>query len=466
MAFACSAVYLLNLRGDVLIYRAYRDDVNRNVIESFRDEILSDSERSDGTGPLRLLGSASFLYVRVENVYLVVVTQGNSNATLALKFMTDLAGVFRSYFGGECNDNAIRNNFVIIYELLDEVMDYGYPQTLDAETLKRYITQEGNKSENAKTAWQRAEEVRNATLQVTGAVPHRNEGLVYKKNEVFLDIKEEVNLLMSAKGTVLRTDVTGKLIMRCFLSGMPELRLGLNDVKVMEGAAGGGGGGGNSRQVDIDDIVFHQCVNLANFDSERAISLVPPDGEFELMRYRISDGIKLPFKVLPSIRELGRTRLEANVRIRSVYSDKLFAIVLKVKIPVPPTTARATINVTSGKAKYDAGQNALIWKVKRYPGQQEVSLDAEVEMVASTKENSKKWAKPPISLDFQVPMFTASGLRVMYLKVLEKSGYNVHRWVRYLCKSGSYDVRVGDNSGSASDSGRYDEQGPERAPGM
>ncbi|GHP05403.1 hypothetical protein PPROV_000415400 [Pycnococcus provasolii] len=245
----------------------------------------------------------------------------------------------------------------------------------------------------------------------------------------------------------------------CFMRAEPASRS-------MEGAAGGGGGGGNSRQVDIDDIVFHQCVNLANFDSERAISLVPPDGEFELMRYRISDGIKLPFKVLPSIRELGRTRLEANVRIRSVYSDKLFAIVLKVKIPVPPTTARATINVTSGKAKYDAGQNALIWKVKRYPGQQEVSLDAEVEMVASTKENSKKWAKPPISLDFQVPMFTASGLRVRYLKVLEKSGYNVHRWVRYLCKSGSYDVRVGDNSGSASDSGRYDEQGPERAPGM
>ena len=256
-----------------------------------------------------------------------------------------------------------------------------------------------------------------------------------------LDIKEEVNLLMSSKGTILRADVTGKLIMRCFLSGMPELRLGLNDVKAMEGV---GGPSATSKQVDIDDMVFHQCVNLANFDSERAISLVPPDGEFELMRYRISDGIKLPFKVLPSIRELGRTRLEANVRIRSVYTDKLFALVLKVKIPVPPTTAKTSITVTSGKAKYDAAQNAIVWKIRRYPGQQEVSLDAEVELVATTKEGSKKWSKPPISLDFQVPMYTASGLRVRYLKVLEKSGYNVHRWVRYLCTSGSYDVRVGE----------------------
>lgn len=95
--------------------------------------------------------------------------------------------------------------------------------------------------------------VPNATLQVTGAVGWRREGLNYKKNEVFLDIVESVNLLMSSKGTVylcftfsfinfnslinnlmligsvLRCDVTGKILMKCFLSGMPDLKLGLND---------------------------------------------------------------------------------------------------------------------------------------------------------------------------------------------------------------------------------------------
>ena len=28
-----------------------------------------------------------------------------------------------------------------------------------------------------------------------------------------------------------------------------------------------------------------------------------------------------------------------------------------------------------------------------------------------------KWGQPPINLDFQVPMFTASGLRIRFLKV-------------------------------------------------
>jgi hypothetical protein len=37
-------------------------------------------------------------------------------------------------------------------------------------------------------------------MQVTGAVSWRREGLRYKKNEVFLDIVESINVLMTAKG--------------------------------------------------------------------------------------------------------------------------------------------------------------------------------------------------------------------------------------------------------------------------
>jgi hypothetical protein len=37
-------------------------------------------------------------------------------------------------------------------------------------------------------------------MQVTGAVSWRREGLKYKKNEVYLDIVESINVLMTAKG--------------------------------------------------------------------------------------------------------------------------------------------------------------------------------------------------------------------------------------------------------------------------
>lgn len=45
-------------------------------------------------------------------------------------------------------------------------------------------------------------------------------------------------------------------------------------------------------------------------------------------------------------------------------------------------------------------------------------------------------------MDFQVLMFTSSGLLVRFLKVFEKSGYQSVKWVRYMTKAGSYQIRV------------------------
>ncbi len=57
--------------------------------------------------------------------------------------------------------------------------------------------------------------------------------------------------------------------------------------------------------------------------------------------------------------------------------------------------------------------------------------------------NRQVWARPPIDVDFQVLMFTSSGLIVRFLKVFEKSNYHSVKWVRYLTKaSGSYQIRV------------------------
>lgn len=48
--------------------------------------------------------------------------------------------------------------------------------------------------------------------------------------------------------------------------------------------------------VALDDMHFHQCVKLTRFEAERAISFVPPDGECELIKYRTTNDIKLPFR--------------------------------------------------------------------------------------------------------------------------------------------------------------------------
>jgi hypothetical protein len=45
--------------------------------------------------------------------------------------------------------------------------------------------------------------------------------------------------------------------------------------------------------VELEDVKFHQCVRLSRFDNDRTISFVPPDGEFELMSYRLNTQVTI-----------------------------------------------------------------------------------------------------------------------------------------------------------------------------
>ena len=253
------------------------------------------------------------------------------------------------------NEAAVKNNFVLIYELLDEVVDFGYPQITDPNIMKSFIYQKGVKS--LLPVAKEKEVNKSSTLTVTGALAWRQEGIMHKKNEVFLDVIEQVNMLVSSKGlchgaadtirgaavrvgTTLRCDVNGKIMMKCFLSGMPEMKLGLSE--------------------KMGDMTFHQCVNLAAFESQKVTTFIPPEGEFELMKYRsvglaayvesqrafrCQDGINVPFKVLPAINEHGRSRVESSISVKSVFPASLFALNVVILVPVPKNTAKCNIVV-------------------------------------------------------------------------------------------------------------------------
>ena len=80
-------------------------------------------------------------------------------------------------------------------------------------------------------------------------------------------------------------------------------------------------------------------------------------------------------------------------------------------------------------------------RIPRIQGGQESTFTATANLTSTT--HRQVWARPPIDADFQVLMFTSSGLIVRFLKVFEKSNYQSIKWVRYLTKaSGSYQIRV------------------------
>ncbi|KAM0935654.1 putative clathrin adaptor, mu subunit, Longin-like domain superfamily [Dioscorea sansibarensis] len=120
MPLAASAIYFLNLRGDVLINRLYGDDVGGNMVDAFQPHIMQTKEL--GTCPVRRIGS--FLYMIIRNVYIVIVVSGNANVACAFKFVVEAVQLFKSYFGGAFDEDAIRNSFLLIYEFLDGMFPF------------------------------------------------------------------------------------------------------------------------------------------------------------------------------------------------------------------------------------------------------------------------------------------------------------------------------------------------------
>ena len=64
---------------------------------------------------------------------------------MVFEFLLKMCDVMAAYFGKISEEN-VKNNFVLIYELLDELLDFGYPQNTDTGILKTFITQQGIKS--------------------------------------------------------------------------------------------------------------------------------------------------------------------------------------------------------------------------------------------------------------------------------------------------------------------------------
>ena len=112
---------------------------------------------------------------------------------MILYFLQKLVEVLAEYFDG-LEDESIRDNFVVTYELLDEMMDNGYPQITEEKVLREYIKTESNKLE-------KSDKISEAQVPIAASniVSWRPEGIKYSKNEIFLDVVEKLNLLVYLK---------------------------------------------------------------------------------------------------------------------------------------------------------------------------------------------------------------------------------------------------------------------------
>jgi len=443
-----SALFFLDLKGKTLLARNYRGDIPLSAVERFPTLLSEIEEETSSAPPCLTADGINYLYIRHNNLYLLALTKRNSNAAEVLLFLHKIVEVFTEYFK-ELEEESIRDNFVVIYELLDEMMDFGYPQTTEHKILQEYITQESHKLEVQARP----------PIAVTNAVSWRSEGIRYRKNEVFLDVVESLNLLVSSSGNVLRSEILGAIKMKCYLSGMPELRLGLND-KVMFETTGRATRG---KSVEMEDVKFHQCVRLSRFENDRTISFIPPDGEFELMSYRLNTQVKPLIWVECVVENHSGSRVEYMLKAKAQFKRRSTANNVEIHVPVPEDADTPRFRTNIGSVHYAPESSEIVWKIKQFGGGKEFLMRAELGLpsVRGDEErgggmmggfggsmggiaNAGK-SKRPINVKFEIPYFTTSGIQVRYLKIIEpKLQYPSLPWVRYITQSGDIAVRLPD----------------------
>ena len=78
---ALSAIYILDMKGKVLINRNYRGDIENTVIDKFIGLVMDREE--DGTlTPLLQTEECTFAFIRRNNLYVVATTKKNSNIAM------------------------------------------------------------------------------------------------------------------------------------------------------------------------------------------------------------------------------------------------------------------------------------------------------------------------------------------------------------------------------------------------
>lgn len=105
------------------------------------------------------------------------------------------------------------------------------------------------------------------------------------------------------------------------------------------------------------------------------------------MTYRITENINLPFKVMPVVQEYGKQRIEYSVKVKSIFDQTNFATNVVVKIPVPKNTENCRVYATgSGKAKYEPEKQALMWRIKKFSGDSEYVITAEISLTQTKSD--------------------------------------------------------------------------------
>ncbi|XP_077596180.1 AP-4 complex subunit mu-1 [Stigmatopora nigra] len=436
-----SQVFILSSKGDRLVYKDFRGDVASDAVGIFYDKVTALT--GDQPPVVMTHKDVHFVHVWQGGLYLVATTAAASSSPFAIiKFLNRLAALIKDYCGA-LSEKTLQMNFALVYELLDEMLDFGYVQSTSCDVLKNFIQTEALSArpfslfDLANVGLFGADTQQSKVAPGSAAARPMQGG----KSEIFVDVIERMSVVMGANGVLMKAEVEGEVVVKCFLPSCSEIRMGLNeDLSIGDPQLRGYGAA-----VRVDECHFHPAVRLDEFDAHRILRLSPSQGEQSIMQYRLADHLPLapPFRLFPAIEKDKTGRLLLFFKLRCDLPPKSSAVNVSATVRVPKGCVSLSQELSSPdqSAELQPHNRAVVWNIARFVGGTQLSalfkLDVPALSSASTLEVG------PVALTFELPKVTASGLHVRFLRLAPaQHGGPARRWVRYVTHSDSYAIRI------------------------
>ena len=421
----------------MIINRNFRKDVPKGINDTFFRRVKI-AEEADFAPPVFNVEGFNFAYLKKSDLYIMCVTLENLSPTFLIEMLTELQRLIKDHIG-VLSEEAVRKNFVLVYEILDEMFDFGYPQISSTKEVKQFVfTEPVSVVENNLINKIKNITVSGNTMNPNAILKPMSQADDKKgKNEIYVDIYEKLTVVLNSSGGIINTAIDGRIQMKSYLKGNPELTLVLCDeINVNNGY---------SSAIVLDDYNFHQCVDSSGFNNAKTLQISPPDGEFVVMNYRITSDFLRPFSIFTYIDEKDY-KLEVKIKIRSVFSQQNYASNLVVKMPLPRSTTNCYFELAGAKlgqkVDFNQQENCIYWTIKKFIGGTDQTLIAKVSL-DSPKTSLARKELGPVSLNFEIPMFVASKLQVKLLKInTNEKNYKANKWVRYVTQVSSYTARI------------------------
>ncbi|KAJ7162632.1 Mu homology domain-containing protein [Mycena crocata] len=199
-------------------------------------------------------------HVECGDIRILCPVSGDVDPLFAFAFLQTFIDILREYFG-TVSAATLKDNFDVVYQLLEETLDSGgHPLTTSPNALRDIVLPPSLLSKLLSVAG----------ANINSTINSGKAGLRYNSNEIYFDMVEEMKAIVNKHGTTLTSSVWGKIETNAKLSGTPDCLLTFTNPHA------------------ITDVAFHPCVRLQRWKRDSSLSFVPPDGHFTLAEYRFT----------------------------------------------------------------------------------------------------------------------------------------------------------------------------------